>query len=781
MAGALVGAAILAAWFGEYWPATGWTVLPRAQLVAKGRQLAAQFGLNVSDWKPYAIASVRKSLRRYGNGVSPLSLRVTYVAKQGGRAAEVGFDSAGVPDYWRAPHGFKPPGQRLSEASAATAAFQIMAAAQAASYQGPVRSMGDDVEEEDYLWKKPTPAHTDLRNEIKVVTRDSVVTSVERKVYLSTGDEEDSQAGDTQDYWDVLGGIFGLMCTVGFIAILSIYVLWLARKAVSHQFPMRVAGAALFVMSVAMLWGAAWENMHSLSPHESLPVVNILFIALVLLGFVAVARGISANARPKWMTLEQLCLLAPLSKATGQSIGAGLLVSPLLVAVPFLLAGCGLFPHSWVRPNNVELLYSRAPLLDSLSIQTDVYLIGFFGFALPVLERLIRLRWLRWFLVVPLGTLFFADQTRVVAGPLAAALAAGLLTFILYWFVWANFDLLAMVTLQLASGLLLSFLLLAQKGGTIWSLVAALAGLTVVAYWFYRRGQTVVEGDPLASIPAVAGFRAEREKLRAEFSLARRAQQDMLPPTPDIPGYSLAASCTPSLEVGGDLYDFLRLPDGRIGIGVADVSGKGVPAALYMTLTKGLLASVTKDSAQLVPVVEEVNRHLHGVTRKKVFVTMALGFLDVEKRVLECVRAGHNPVVWRQAAKDLTTLVAPGGLGLGITASRVFSTQLKIAEMALSEGDAVVFYSDGITEAMNSGLELFGEQRLLSAVAKTDSLDAADTRDSILADVSEFLNGVHPQDDMTLVVLRVGNGTSIEKLAQNGRGLCAMEGLPLRG
>ena len=253
------------------------------------------------------------------------------------------------------------------------------------------------------------------------------------------------------------------------------------------------------------------------------------------------------------------------------------------------------------------------------------------------------------------------------------------------------------------------------------------------------RGSEATEGDPLATVPTVIGFRAEREKLRAEFSVARRAQEDMLPRTPpSIPGYSIAASCTPSLEVGGDLYDFLRLPDGRIGIGVADVSGKGVPAALYMTLTKGLLASVTKETSALAAVVEEVNRHLHGVTRKKVFVTMALGFLDVKNGVLECVRAGHNPMVWRQTRRGSTELVSPGGLGLGITAGRLFVAQLKVAEMVLSEGDAVVFYSDGITEAMNSQLEQFGEQRLMEAVEKTDHMNAAAAHDSILGDVETF-------------------------------------------
>ena len=752
---------MLAAWFSEYWPGTKWTTLPPAQLIAKARHLSASLGLDVNGWTPHLVASVSKPMAVPNTaGVSPISVRIAFVPKNRRPAAEVGFDSAGLPTYWRAPdHDGSAAKSRVPEKASASAAFQSLAGPQAASYKGPVRSTGEDDNEKDYVWKKPSPAPSKVTDSIKVVTQHSLVKSVERTTNdaSSSGDDDDDDSG-APGYWSALGGFFGLLCTVGLLAILSIYVLWLFRKAVNHVFPRRVAIAALILMAVVMLFGADWQQARLVSHHQDLPIFSSLFTAALILCFVAVSRGISANARPKWMSLEQLCRLAPVSKAAGLSIAAGVLFSPLLIAIPFLIAACGLFPHAWVLPQHLEVLYSPAPVLDSLNISSGIYLIGFFGFALPALERAIPYRWLRMLVLLPVGTLFFADQPRVVSGPIAAPLAAGFMTVALFWFVWAHFDMLAVLTLQLAGPLMLSIWMLGHKGGELWPLVSAFAALLLVAYWFYRRGQAVPQGDPLATIPSLTGFRAEREKLQAEFSLARRAQQDMLPPTPHVPGYSLAASCTPSLEVGGDLYDFLKLPDGRVAIGVADVSGKGVPAALYMTLTKGLLASVTKDSTQLIPVVEEVNRHLHGVTRKKVFVTMALGFLDPEKQVLQCVRAGHNPMVWRQTTQDATTLVSPGGLGLGITASKVFAAQLKVAELKLSEGDAVVFYSDGITEAMNADMELFGEERLMRAVERADRLNAADALDSILTEVRAFLGGIHPQDDMTLVVLRVGMG-----------------------
>ena len=152
--------------------------------------------------------------------------------------------------------------------------------------------------------------------------------------------------------------------------------------------------------------------------------------------------------------------------------------------------------------------------------------------------------------MVPVGTVFFSDETRVVSGPLAAPMVAGALTLALFWFVWKYFDLLAALTLQLASGLLLIMLTLAQKGFGSWTAVAALAGLAGVAGWCYWRGQEVAEGDPRASTPALSGFRAEREKLRAEFSVARRAQEghaaaDSARISPVI---AIAASCTPSLR-----------------------------------------------------------------------------------------------------------------------------------------------------------------------------------------------------------------------------------------
>ena len=245
----------------------------------------------------------------------------------------------------------------------------------------------------------------------------------------------------------------------------------------------------------------------------------------------------------------------------------------------------------------------------------------------------------------------------------------------------------------------------------------------------------------------------------AEFGVARRAQQHMLPAVPpQIPGYQIAATCRPAREVGGDLYDFLVLPNERIGIVVADVSGKGVPAALYMTLTKGLLASVAENESDPAAILSEVNRHLYEVCRRKVFVTMLFGVLDPATQTFTYARAGHNPGVWRRTSLQQSTQLRAAGLGLGLSSSKIFDRSLRSEAIRIERGDALLLYSDGITEAMNAQGEEYGDQQLLDAIARTDGLSAAETQEAILADVGAFLEQTPPQDDMTLVVIRIAEG-----------------------
>jgi serine phosphatase RsbU (regulator of sigma subunit) len=230
----------------------------------------------------------------------------------------------------------------------------------------------------------------------------------------------------------------------------------------------------------------------------------------------------------------------------------------------------------------------------------------------------------------------------------------------------------------------------------------------------------------------------------------------MLPSAPPvIPGYDIAAICRPAREVGGDLHDFLPLSGGRYGRVVADGSGKGVPAAVYMTLTKGLLASVSEYRDDPGQILREVNRHLYTACKRKLFVTLFLAIIDPSTDTVTFSRAGHNPPVWRQAARNQTSLLRPQGIGLGLDSGGVFDRCLAVEQIQVAPADGLFLYSDGITEAMNSRSEEYGEERLMQIAARTDGLGATAARDMVLADVGEFLGRTAPQDDQTLVVVRL--------------------------
>jgi len=329
--------------------------------------------------------------------------------------------------------------------------------------------------------------------------------------------------------------------------------------------------------------------------------------------------------------------------------------------------------------------------------------------------------------------------------------------------IYRRFDLLTLIlsTLAAQSATLAASLLVTSSpslNASAWRVFASLAGITIVALVINARGcDANVEAEIEPDLSADdKHLRVERERLVADFSIARQAQQRMLPDAPpQIPGYEISATCRPAREVGGDLYDFLHLPDERIGIVVADVSGKGIPAALYMTLTKGLLASIAEHESDPKLILQEVNRHLYEVCRRKMFVTLVLAVLDPATRRLTYARAGHNPPVWRKPATNETVLLRAPGLGLGLNKGKLFDATLKPETITLERGDCVVFYSDGITEAMNESNTEYDEERLMKTIERADGLNADATQENVMEDVGMFLGEVHPQDDQTVVVLRV--------------------------
>jgi serine phosphatase RsbU (regulator of sigma subunit) len=250
---------------------------------------------------------------------------------------------------------------------------------------------------------------------------------------------------------------------------------------------------------------------------------------------------------------------------------------------------------------------------------------------------------------------------------------------------------------------------------------------------------------------------AEKERLEEELRIARQIQMSLLPAQGLVApsGVRIAALCLPAAEVGGDYYDLLPLSPTRMGVLVADVSGKGTSAALYMAELKGLVLSLSRIYESPARLLGEANRILAANMDSRSFVTMTYAVVDTAARRMRYARAGHNPLIHFEARTGSTRVLTPAGLGLGLDSGDRFEKILVEDEVPLDAGDFFLFFTDGLSEAMNAGAELFGEGRLRRILEASGRLTSEELKERILEEVRRFVGDADPHDDMTLVVLKV--------------------------
>ncbi len=243
----------------------------------------------------------------------------------------------------------------------------------------------------------------------------------------------------------------------------------------------------------------------------------------------------------------------------------------------------------------------------------------------------------------------------------------------------------------------------------------------------------------------------EKGRLDGELGAARRLQQSLMPKrAPRVPGFQLAGLWRPAFEMSGDWYDFFPLPNRRWGIVIADVSGKGVPAALFMALARSTLRASAAVATTAEGAVERANRLIAADSDDGTFITAVFGILDAQARRFVYVNAGHNPPLWFQAGAQRLEYLTRTGLPLGIDENLRFRAH----EIELQAGDMLYFYTDGVTEAMGANEEMFGTERLEAIV--TTAGKHGDAR-KLVQTVDKELRGhtgAHlPFDDVTMVAI----------------------------
>lgn len=246
---------------------------------------------------------------------------------------------------------------------------------------------------------------------------------------------------------------------------------------------------------------------------------------------------------------------------------------------------------------------------------------------------------------------------------------------------------------------------------------------------------------------------AEKERINAELSLASSIQAHMLPcifpAFPDRDEFDIYASMTPAKEVGGDFYDFFMVDNSHLAVVMADVSGKGVPAALFMVIAKTLLKNYTQSGIKPEEVFTTVNRLLCDGNDAGLFVTAWLGVLELTTGKLTFVNAGHNPPMIKQNGGEFTYLKSRAGFVL----AGMDTIKYRQNEITIAPGDRLLLYTDGVTEATNSQNQLYGEERLSAFMNAHSDEKAEDILQDLKSDIYAF-QGEAPQfDDITMLML----------------------------
>lgn len=248
----------------------------------------------------------------------------------------------------------------------------------------------------------------------------------------------------------------------------------------------------------------------------------------------------------------------------------------------------------------------------------------------------------------------------------------------------------------------------------------------------------------------------ERARMQQELEIAKKVQLGLLPKEqPLIEGFDIAGICIPALEVGGDYFDFIHLQDGKLGLAIADVSGKGVPAAIYMTLTKGILQSHAESTLSPKSVLSKVNSLMYRTIERSWYVSMFYAVLNPLDKKLIFSRAGHNPAIVLNTPKNEHHLLQPAGIGLGLEMGDIFTKTLVEGELQLESGNTLVFYTDGFTEAMNEKEDEYGEERFLNFLSENDNGSASEIVQKAIKEIKGFQGNAPQHDDMTMVVLKI--------------------------
>lgn len=247
----------------------------------------------------------------------------------------------------------------------------------------------------------------------------------------------------------------------------------------------------------------------------------------------------------------------------------------------------------------------------------------------------------------------------------------------------------------------------------------------------------------------------EKQRMEEELRIAQEIQESLLPTSfPEVKGYDIHAMYHAAKEVGGDYFDFIPVAENQLGLAVADVSGKGVPGSLGMTVTRTILRAQAPGQGDAAAVLTKVNRLIWSDIKRGMFVSVMYVILDGPRKTAHVASAGHNPMFLYRAARKEVEALCPPGLALGLDPGPIFERRVRGVEVALQPGDLMVMYTDGVTEAMNNKQQEFGEDALVKVLQRVEGLTAQQVIRRISEAVNRFVGDTPQSDDITVLAVR---------------------------
>jgi serine phosphatase RsbU (regulator of sigma subunit) len=676
------------------------------------------------------------------------------------RLAALGVDLSGYTDRSEAPRGEEHGEERRKRVIVISAGDTAPEQENAGGEQRDARAPGGETEQR-FVWSRATPTRPEMRSLVTATVTNAGLTKFARDAEFEDVGERPSMVLEIIE--DIF---FGFLVVLLYPALVGIAVFRLvARDFVKRRRAFVVA--SLFAVA-CMLHAAVITTVNDKA---------ILFVPLSLLAalFCAVPIGCAwlageADAYFAWgkQTTEgalALLTLKPYARRVARETLEGYLWGWLLLGV--LASAAAVIALA----AGADAVQQPAELTAADAHPTWLFWVNSipFVFALAAIGYLFITSWLQRTIKRPWLSLAISS---VIVGVLAQGfhiidLSFGTSPSSLSWSIPFGVAACLLVTRRgLLTAAMATFafsaffygipLLLVGSTGEHVAGAVGLALVTLAPVLALVAGHRLPEVEVREAPPARLSLMLEQARRQEELSIAHRVQSGLLPARdPDVEGFDVAGTCLPASEIGGDYFDYFKLADGRFGVAVGDVSGKGVPAAFFMTMTKGFMEVAAAEEREPAGVLGQANGHLRDTLARGTFVTMTYAVLDPESRTVSCARAGHNPPVYVPSDAP-PEFVASAGTALGAVSRALFDGLLESRRIELKRGDTLVFYTDGVTEAMNADRELFGEERLLTALDRLrDGYTARALVDKLIEEIGDFVRGASQHDDITVVVVKV--------------------------